>query len=125
MVDKRPPAVRAADDAAQFDFGFGLQQDLFGGDEHQHVAARLRSVWVKDADVREPLIVGELVTAGVALSDWCLRGDDGSAPIPAGTVLEVVELREWGGGAAMVRELAPERAAAVAAVLSEVDRLSQ
>ena len=36
------------------------------------------------------------------LSDWCLRRDDGSEPIPTGTTLEIVETRPHG---AMAREL--------------------
>jgi hypothetical protein len=63
----------------------------------------MRTVWVSDTDVAGRIEAGRVVTATRALSDWCLRGDDGSEPIPAGTALEVVETRGW--GAAMVQEL--------------------
>ena len=46
---------------------------------------------------------GSVVKATRPLNDWCLRGDDGSAPVEAGTLLEIVELRPW--GAAMAQEL--------------------
>ena len=46
---------------------------------------------------------GHIVEAAAPLSDWCLRADDGSEPIPAGAMLEVIELRPW--GAAMAQEL--------------------
>ena len=143
--DRRPAAGRAADEAQQGDFGWGLMFD--GGAAHKHAAAGDelpalvsacadaeaatramregrpgRCVWVQDADVQQPLRVGELVTAAAPLADWCLRGDDGSEPIPAGSALEVVELRPWGG--AMVRELSAERTAQVEAVQSYMDRLT-
>jgi len=62
-----------------------------------------RTVWVQDGDVDGRIEAGSVVTAARALSDWCLRGDDGSAPIAAGTALQIVETRGW--GAAMAEEL--------------------
>ena len=63
----------------------------------------MRTVWVSETDVDGRVEAGRVVTATHALDDWCLRGDDGSEPIPAGTALEIVENRPW--GAAMAQEL--------------------
>lgn len=62
----------------------------------------MRTVWVDATDVDGRLHEGAVVTAARALSDWCLRGDDGGEPIPAGATLEVLEVRGW--GRAMVQE---------------------
>ena len=62
-----------------------------------------RSVWVKPGDVDGRIEAGNVVTATRALDSWCLRGDDGSTPIAAGSALEIVEERPW--GAAMAEEL--------------------
>lgn len=62
-----------------------------------------RTVWVRDTDVAGALEPGAVVTASKPLSEWCLRGDDGSEPIEVGACLEVVETRPW--GRAMVEEL--------------------
>lgn len=62
-----------------------------------------RTVWVQDGDVDGRIEAGSVVTAARELSDWCLRGDDGSAPIAAGAALQIVETRGW--GAAMAEEL--------------------
>ena len=62
-----------------------------------------RTVWVQPGDVEGSIEAGNVVTAARPLSDWCLRGDDGSEPVPAGTALEIVEQRGW--GAAMAEEL--------------------
>ena len=62
-----------------------------------------RTVWIQPDDVDGPLDEGHVVKATHPLSDFCLRGDDGSSPIAPGTLLEVVELRPW--GAAMAQEL--------------------
>ena len=62
-----------------------------------------RTVWVQDGDVDGRIEAGSVVTAARALDSWCLRGDDGSAPIAAGTALQIVETRGW--GAAMAEEL--------------------
>ena len=62
-----------------------------------------RCLWIKPDDVDGPLDEGHVVTATRPLADWCLRGDDGSAPIAPGSLLEVVETRPW--GAAMAQEL--------------------
>ena len=62
-----------------------------------------RTVWVKTDDVDGPLDEGHVVKATHPLSDFCLRGDDGSEPVAAGTLLEIVETRPW--GAAMAQEL--------------------
>ena len=40
LPDRRPPSVRRSDDALQYEWGWGLQQDMFGS-EHKHVAASL------------------------------------------------------------------------------------
>ena len=66
-----------------------------------------RSFWIQDGDVDGPLDEGTVVTAARPLSDWCLRGDDNSEPVPAGTLIEVVEKRPW--GAAMAQELPAAR----------------
>ena len=63
----------------------------------------MRTVWIDAADVDGVVDKGEMVTATRPISDWCLRGDDGDEPIPAGTMLEVLELRPW--GKAMAEEL--------------------
>ena len=62
-----------------------------------------RTVWVRpdDVDVDSPF-EGRIVRSTRPLSDWCLRRDDGSDPIPTGTTLEIVETRPHG---AMAREL--------------------
>ena len=62
-----------------------------------------RTVWVQDGDVDGRIEAGCVVTAARALDSWCLRGDDGSAPIAAGAALQIVETRVW--GAAMAEEL--------------------
>ena len=62
-----------------------------------------RCLWIKTDDVDGPLDEGTVVTATRPLADFCLRGDDGSAPIAPGSLLEVVETRPW--GAAMAQEL--------------------
>ena len=62
-----------------------------------------RTLWVRQGDVDGHLEEGCVVKATHTLADWCLRGDDGSAPVEAGTLLEIVELRPW--GAAMAQEL--------------------
>ena len=62
-----------------------------------------RSVWVRYGDVEGQIEDGQIVTATRALSDWCLRGDDGSEPVAEGTALEILESRPW--GAAMAEEL--------------------
>ena len=41
------------------------------------------------------------VRAARPLNDWCLRADDGSDPVAAGTALEIVEDRAWGASMAM------------------------
>ena len=89
----RPRGFQARrEERAQADFGFGLQRELFGLDAHKHTADEQpatadRSVWVTAADVDGELQQGATVTALRPLNDWCLRADDGSAPIPAGTAL--------------------------------------
>ena len=60
-----------------------------------------RTVWVQPGDVEGRIEAGNVVTATRELSDWCLRGDDGSEPVPAGTALEIVEDRAWGASMAM------------------------
>ena len=62
-----------------------------------------RCLWIQPDDVDGPLDGGNVVTATRPLADFCLRGDDGSAPIAPGSLLEVVETRPW--GAAMAQEL--------------------
>ena len=62
-----------------------------------------RNVWIKTGDVHGRIEAGNVVTAARELSDWCLRGDDGSEPIAAGAALQVVETRPW--GASMAEEL--------------------
>ena len=60
-----------------------------------------RTVWVQPGDVEGRIEAGNVVTATRELSDWCLRGDDGSEPVAAGTVLEIVETRPYGAAMAM------------------------
>ena len=60
-----------------------------------------RTVWVQPGDVEGRIEAGNVVTATRELSAWCLRGDDGSAPVPAGTALEIVEDRAWGASMAL------------------------
>ena len=62
-----------------------------------------RTLWIAHGDVEGDIEAGNVVKATRPLGDWCLRGDDGSAPVEAGTLLEIVELRPW--GAAMAQEL--------------------
>ena len=62
-----------------------------------------RTVWVQPGDVEGSIEAGNVVTAARPLSDWCLRGDDGSEPVAQGTALQIVETRAW--GAAMAEEL--------------------
>ena len=62
-----------------------------------------RCLWIKPDDVDGPLDEGRVVGATRPLNDWCLRGDDGSEPVAAGTLLEIIETRPW--GAAMAQEL--------------------
>ena len=62
-----------------------------------------RTLWIAHGDVDGTLEAGCVVKATRSLNDWCLRGDDGSEPVAAGSLLEIVELRPW--GAAMAQEL--------------------
>ena len=62
-----------------------------------------KTLWIQPGDVDGPLDEGHVVKATRPLNDWCLRGDDGSEPVAAGTLLEIVETRPW--GAAMAQEL--------------------
>ncbi|MCY4438613.1 MAG: hypothetical protein OXE53_00165 [Deltaproteobacteria bacterium] len=62
-----------------------------------------KTLWVQADDVDGPLDAGQVVKATRPLNDWCLRGDDGSEPVAAGSLLEVIETRPW--GAAMACEL--------------------
>lgn len=62
-----------------------------------------RCLWIQPDDVDGPIDEGHVVKAAHPLSDWCLRGDDGSSPVAPGTLLEIVEVRPW--GAAMAQEL--------------------
>ena len=62
-----------------------------------------RCLWIQPDDVDGPMDEGHVVKATHPLSDWCLRGDDGSEPVAPGTLLEIVETRPW--GAAMAQEI--------------------
>ena len=62
-----------------------------------------RCLWVQPDDVDGLIEEGHVVKATHTLNDWCLRGDDGTEPVAAGTLLEIVETRPW--GAAMAQEL--------------------
>ena len=62
-----------------------------------------RTLWIAHGDVDGDIEAGNVVKATRPLADWCLRGDDGTEPVEAGTLLEIVELRPW--GAAMAQEL--------------------
>ena len=62
-----------------------------------------RTLWIQPDDVDGLMDEGAVVKATRPLNDWCLRGDDGSEPVAAGTLLEIVENRPW--GAAMAQEL--------------------
>ena len=62
-----------------------------------------RTLWVQPTDVDGTLEEGHVVKATHPLNDFCLRGDDGSEPVAAGTCLEIIETRPW--GAAMAQEL--------------------
>ena len=62
-----------------------------------------RTLWITHGDVDGDIEAGNVVKATRPLGDWCLRGDDGTEPVEAGAVLEIVELRPW--GAAMAQEL--------------------
>ena len=62
-----------------------------------------KCLWVQPGDVDGLIEEGHVVTATRPLADFCLRGDDGSEPVAAGTLLEIVETRPW--GAAMAQEL--------------------
>ena len=62
-----------------------------------------RCLWIQPDDVDGPIDEGHVVKAAHPLSDWCLRGDDGTEPVATGALLEIVEIRPW--GAAMAQEL--------------------
>ena len=87
-------------------------------------ADRLRCVWVDDdgTDVDGPLEPGEHVTARMPLDEFALRRDDGTEPIPPGAILEVLELRRYESGRAVIRELAPERERAIRGALDALAR---
>ena len=70
-----------------------------------------RTIWVRDGDVEGRIGEGAMVTAARDLSDWCLRGDDGSEPVAAGTVLEIVETRPYGAAMAMETDCPRRRGA--------------
>ena len=60
-----------------------------------------KSLWIQEGDVDGRIEPGNVVTAARELSDWCLRGDDGSEPVQPGTTLEVVDVRPWGAAQAV------------------------
>ena len=60
-----------------------------------------RSLWIKEGDVDGRIEPGNVVKAARVLSDWCLRGDDGSDPVQPGSVLEIVDVRPWGAAQAV------------------------
>ena len=60
-----------------------------------------KSLWIQVGDVNGRIEPGSVVKAVRVLSDWCLRGDDGSAPVQPGTTLEVVDVRPWGAAQAV------------------------
>ena len=62
-----------------------------------------KTLWIQADDVDGPLDEGRVVKATRSLNDYCLRGDDGSAPLAPGTLLEIIETRPW--GAAMAQEV--------------------
>ena len=62
-----------------------------------------RCLWIQPDDVDGTVEEGSVVKATRRLNDFCLRGDDGSSPVEAGTLLEIVENRPW--GASMAQEL--------------------
>ena len=62
-----------------------------------------RCLWIQADDVEGLIDEGRVVTATRPLNDWCLRADDGSASVEAGTLLEIVEVRAW--GTAMAQEV--------------------
>ena len=80
-----------------------------------------RTLWINAGDVAGSIEPGNVVKATRPLCDWALRGDDGSAPIAAGALLEVVDVRPW--GAAMAEEL-PELHADDEALRDEIRQAS-
>ena len=64
-----------------------------------------RCLWIQPDDVDGPIDEGHVVRAAHPLSDWCLRGDDGSEPVAPGAPLEIIDVRPW--GKAMAREMDP------------------
>lgn len=65
-----------------------------------------RVVWVGPDDVDGPLTEGRIVRATRPLADFALRSQDGSAPIPAGRAVEIVEVRPY--GRALAHEQPPQ-----------------
>ena len=84
-----------------------------------------RSLWIQDGDVDGRIEPGNLVRTTRELSDWCLRGDDGSAPVQAGAVVEIVDVRPWGAAQAVevVGVNATDEAPAIMAAMVELEQL--
>lgn len=60
-----------------------------------------RCLWIQPGDVDGRIEPGNVVKAARELNDWCLRGDDGSAPVQPGAMVEIVDVRPWGAAQAV------------------------
>ena len=81
----------------------------------------MRQVWIDSADVQGDIEPGRMVTTVREIDDFCLRGDDGSAPIPRGAVLEVEEARPWGKAIARETDMSDEGDAIARAMFELAD----
>ncbi|MDE0227298.1 MAG: hypothetical protein OXJ62_00405 [Spirochaetaceae bacterium] len=84
-----------------------------------------RSLWIQEGDVDGRIEPGNVVTAARTLSDWCLRGDDGSHPVQPGATLEVVDVRPWGAAEAVevIGVNATDEAPAIMQAMVELEQL--
>ncbi len=86
----------------------------------------IRTVWAEPEQLRgEGLRPGNVTTTRVELQTFTLRRWDGSDPLPAGSVVTVMETRPY--GSLMVAEMSPEAQTstrgAIEAIRAEVARI--
>ena len=61
-----------------------------------------RSVWIGPDEVDAPLTVGRVCRTVRPIDRYALRRDDGRAPVPAGALVQVAEIRPYGDALARV-----------------------
>lgn len=88
----------------------------------------IRTLWAEPEQLRgEGLRAGNVTTTRVELRQFTLRRWDGSDPLPAGSVVTVMETRPY--GSIMVAEMSPEAQTstrgAIEKIRAEVTRIQE